>query len=675
MAVKPDYDVGTISLAEGGTTITGVDTFWASSTLQAGDELKVQNLSAIIAEVVDNDTIELVEPWTGAALVAAPYRMRFQSDGSRYTGSVRDLIVELGNGNLEAFAALAGALDMIPIFTGTGALTLIPKNELIEGIQTDAKVETLAERAAYDGEPIGFSVLVNDVGDGRSAIYFKKSSTSGDWSTPAYLTGPSGTVVQSGPYNPLTAYVVGNIVLQNGSSWVARVNTTGNAPPTLPTTSNTQWFLLSAAGSGFVFRGAYSGATAYVKDDVVLYNNSSWIALMSTTGNAPPALPTTVNTQWQLIAAKGDGDVSGPASAVDNNLALFNGATGKSLKDSGISVALVDSFRNGPRRNRFVNPSCNISQENGFTASNLVNYYVADQFYSVWGSSTGTFASQLMNNAPTPDGSSNRLRFSCATPDTSLAAGEYWIARTRIEGYRIADFMWGTAAARPIVVAFGFTGPAGTYSIALRNGAGTRSYVANFTITAPQGNTPTRQAIFVPGDTAATVWDTTNGLGMEVSFCFALGTNLQGVAGWSGGAYGTSANTNGMGASGTFYLYDFDMYINADGATAARPFEKTDYRTDLEDCQRYWNQTYNIFSASVTAGASYYMNFQFPVQMRATPSLTLTNVGGTSGFATTPGSALNAGGAALTNAVEARASTGTTTSGTFSSICTANSRL
>ena len=49
MAVKPDYNVGTVSLANGGTVITGVDTFWASATIQAGDELKVQNLSAIIA--------------------------------------------------------------------------------------------------------------------------------------------------------------------------------------------------------------------------------------------------------------------------------------------------------------------------------------------------------------------------------------------------------------------------------------------------------------------------------------------------------------------------------------------------------------------------------------------------------------------------------------------------
>jgi hypothetical protein len=187
---------------------------------------------------------------------------------------------------------------------------------------------------------------------------------------------------------------------------------------------------------------------------------------------------------------------------------------------------------------------------------------------------------------------------------------------------------------------------------------------------------PTRQAFFIPGDTTAAVWEATNGVGMEFSVVFAAGTSLQGVAGWnSGGVFGTSANTNGMGAAGTFYLYDFDMYINADGATIARPYETTDYRTDLEDCQRYWSQSYNIFSSSVTASLTYYLDFQFPIQMRSTPTLSLTNVGGSVGFAAASGTAINAGGAALTNAVEARVSTGTNTAGTFSSILTANARM
>ena len=55
---------------------------------------------------------------------------------------------------------------------------------------------------------------------------------------------------------------------------------------------------------GFV--GAYSGATAYSTNDVVRDQGSSWIALQDTTGNAPPTLPTTANSYWELVAQKGD---------------------------------------------------------------------------------------------------------------------------------------------------------------------------------------------------------------------------------------------------------------------------------------------------------------------------------------------------------------------------------
>jgi hypothetical protein len=335
MAIKPDYQAGTVSITNGATALTGVGTLWAAADIQPGDTFKVANLDAIILAINSNTSITLKEPWTGGTLSGSAYAIRYQPDGSRYSAALRDLVALLGNGNLAAFAALAGELDLIPIFTGAGALTVIPKNDLIKGVQTDAKVANLAARTAYDASPAGFSVLVSNVGDGRSAIYFKNTATSGDWSPAAYLTGPNGTFQSKGTYSGATAYVIGDVVLQNGSSWIARVNTTGNPPPTLPTTSNTQWFLLSAAGNGFVFKGAYSGATAYVKDDVVLFNNSTWIALQSTTGNAPPALPTTSNTWWSRLAAKGVGDVSGPATNADGNLALWNGVNSKTLKDGG----------------------------------------------------------------------------------------------------------------------------------------------------------------------------------------------------------------------------------------------------------------------------------------------------------------------------------------------------
>ena len=54
------------------------------------------------------------------------------------------------------------------------------------------------------------------------------------------------------------------------------------------------------------YRGTYSASTAYVKDDVVVFNGSSYIAKQSTTGNAP-----TNTTFWGILAQAGTNGTNG----------------------------------------------------------------------------------------------------------------------------------------------------------------------------------------------------------------------------------------------------------------------------------------------------------------------------------------------------------------------------
>jgi len=53
-------------------------------------------------------------------------------------------------------------------------------------------------------------------------------------------------------------------------------------------------------------RGAYAGGTAYTTGDVATNQGGSWIAKQDTTGNAPPTLPTESNAYWQLLASPGE---------------------------------------------------------------------------------------------------------------------------------------------------------------------------------------------------------------------------------------------------------------------------------------------------------------------------------------------------------------------------------
>ena len=54
------------------------------------------------------------------------------------------------------------------------------------------------------------------------------------------------------------------------------------------------------------YRGNFSASTAYVANDVVFFNGSSYIAKQSTTGNAP-----TNTTYWGLLAQKGTDGTDG----------------------------------------------------------------------------------------------------------------------------------------------------------------------------------------------------------------------------------------------------------------------------------------------------------------------------------------------------------------------------
>jgi len=336
--VPSDYVTGTITLTNGSAAFTGTGTGWLAMMFRQGDLIldlpDAPEYIAIIDEVTTNTAGTLTRPWLGPTLTGA-YRMRYQWDAGRVTAMSAFLREELGNGNLQAFAALVGSAGGVPVFIGPGAMEVRPATDFVNGVAYNVQVDTLADRAAFDGQSEGFAVLVSDVGDGRSALYSKASNTVGDWTDPAYITGPEG-----------------------GTPDIA-AGTTTTLPPGTPANvdivpDGSGGYLINfdiPAGEGFVSRGAYSGATAYVKGDVVQNNGSSWVAKIATTGNAPPVLPVVSNTWWELLAAAGangtgTGDMVGPASATDGAFVGFDGTTGKLTKELSNTVAtsMLDTF-------------------------------------------------------------------------------------------------------------------------------------------------------------------------------------------------------------------------------------------------------------------------------------------------------------------------------------------
>jgi len=251
------YTTGQITLTNGSAVVTGIGTAWQVSLIAGGFIAAEADGNPLPIETVDSDTsITAAIEWRGAS-------------GTYDYALVRDTAyLQQLNVNSNTLARLIAELDAGTVF------------------KYDASGD-LAGRATYDERVKGFSYLVF-IGVDEPALYVKASAMAGDWDGPfAYGTGPVGPMGPAGYTNP---------------------------------------------------RGTYSVATAYFRNDAVLYNGSSFVALQATTGNAPPTLPATSNAYWQLTAIKGTdgtgtGDIVGPAGGVaDGNVAVFDGVTGKLLK-------------------------------------------------------------------------------------------------------------------------------------------------------------------------------------------------------------------------------------------------------------------------------------------------------------------------------------------------------
>jgi hypothetical protein len=281
-------------------------------------------------------------------------------------------------------------------------------------------------------------------------------------------------------------------------------------------------------------------------------------------------------------------------------------------------------------RNRIVNPAMQISQENG---SNVVTngQYAADQ----WGA-------YITNGAATMQrvkiGNQYRLRASVTTAYTPVAS-EYFAFMQRIEGLRLADFRFGTATAKKVILRFGWKGPAGTWGGTLRGTVASRTYAFSFVITAAQANTDQTITIEVPGDIAGT-WAYTNGINIELWMCMALGPNYMQAAGsWIAGALlGPTGMTNGLAATtNVFELFDVGLYPDLTGSGQPPQWKLPDETQELLACQRYYVMEYTIWCGNPTGAGIWYGITTLPVDMRiATPTMTQeTNSGATASFPAT----------------------------------------
>ena len=276
-------------------------------------------------------------------------------------------------------------------------------------------------------------------------------------------------------------------------------------------------------------------------------------------------------------------------------------------------------------RNLIINGAMQVAQRGTSFSSLSASQFCLDRFSVDIG---GGGAITVDQSTTTPDDFKNSMKLTVSTADSSLAAADAYRSTQSIEGQNIAHLNWGTSAAKDVTLSFWVrSSVTGTYGLGLTNSAETENYVAEYTINT--ANTWEKKTINIDGPTSGT-WLTTNGVGIGLRFDVGSGTNYNGTAGsWqttSGKVYRTSSCVNWIAtASATFYLTGVQLEI---GDTAT-PFEHRSYGDELARCQRYfWKLASGIGLGSARkSDTESRVRFDFPTQMRASPTVTFTHSG------------------------------------------------
>ncbi len=301
----------------------------------------------------------------------------------------------------------------------------------------------------------------------------------------------------------------------------------------------------------------------------------------------------------------------------------------KIVNDNGVTFAGLYGFKN-----RIINGAMVIDQRNAgasvSTASGSLVYAV-DRWRATYTQTSKFTIQQNAGSVTPPSGYSNYLGVTSSSAYTVLAT-DFFFVNQRIEGFNVSDLGWGTANAQSVTLSFWVRSSlTGTFGGAVRNAANNRSYPFSYTISA--ANTWEQKSLTISGDTSGT-WLTDNGIGIDLSFSLGVGSSGSGVANsWSGSAlYAPTGATSVVGTNGaTFYITG----VQLERGSTATSFDFRPYGTELMLCMRYYyrrnyDQTTNDLVATFHAyssGGAWGKIIDLPVEMRATPTGSLSSIG------------------------------------------------
>jgi hypothetical protein len=284
------------------------------------------------------------------------------------------------------------------------------------------------------------------------------------------------------------------------------------------------------------------------------------------------------------------------------------------------------------RKNLVTNGAMQIAQrsvsETGLGAAS--GYFTLDRWRTGL-STAGRFT--MTQTADGPSGFANCLKLDCTTADTSIAAGELFILTQRFEGQDLQQIKKGTSDAELITVSFYVKANAAfTFGVELFDGDNSRQITKLFDTTTGW----VRHELTFPADTTGALNDD-NTNAFQLNFWIHAGATYAGGTVETTWASQTAAN-RAAGIDSFFSSTDNNFFITGvqmEIGSQATNFEHRSFGEELALCQRYYYKKERLSYPGATighatAGPNLVAGVDFPVTMRATPTVVIYDREGTS---------------------------------------------
>jgi len=285
-----------------------------------------------------------------------------------------------------------------------------------------------------------------------------------------------------------------------------------------------------------------------------------------------------------------------------------------------------DSIQSLKNRSLIVNGAMQVSQRGAQAGQGASSAYSAVDRFEIVASGAKTARVTSSKQATTTGEFSSQLKIDCTTAQASVASGDLFAVRQKIEGQNLQHLQYGTSSAKTLTASFTITSPkSGIHCVQLHHRDAAYSYVREFTVDA--ANTAQRINVTFPGYTA-TALDNDNNSSLELAWPLIAGSDWQTTKdGWtSGNDFATSNQQNLLDSTANDFLI---TGVQLEVGEVATPFEHESFGQTLYKCKRYFEAIQMNFpgrydGAMETSGSGVWanVNVDYEVLKRATPTIT-----------------------------------------------------